>query len=373
MVLTDLERQHLEEHLGITLMADHSALAALIGRYHAIRVEASSVPLVYARKAIEYCEFSAWMEVPPLIVRLAENFAIDPRIQEVVSRIQHLAPPRFHQGVSAWETCLLALKLPFLGRPITRTAIKDFFPGAIFGEPGAPPTAYVLVVSGDRHMGKTFTLDYVNYVLSFPGGWDSAWVGYRSQMVASLGPAEILRQLAEQIAPDSPVTIPISEGEEQRARWVINLTKILVDLAASSRRSWVIALDGFSGSDVPLETHEFIQQLVAGLTGTNLGWNVDLNRPPPIRLLLLDYDPPLPGGSGLVRRDVATSVTQDEIREYFRRFAAYKGWPVLADEVLDELVTFVISNVAPGNDWNRDVSQAALWVASKLDAQAPGN
>lgn len=363
MLFTDDERNQIETQVAMTLLADKSALAALIGPYHAVRIESSSVPVLYARNAIRYVESSAWVEQPALVVQLVKQYAVMANFQAILDRLSTLSPPRFHTGASAWETCLLALQLPFLGRESTRLAVRDFFPPDV----GTPATARVLVVTGGGRTGKSFTLDYSRYVASFPGGWAVAGVDFRTQVVAQLGPAELVRQLAEQIAPNQPLTLA-PPTLEQRARWVINLTETLVSLAAASGKSWIIVLDGFRGSDVPADTHEFIQQLAAGLAGAPLPWSVDPREPPPLRLLLLDYTEPLQVENGFVRHDEAALVGPAEVMDYFRRFAAWKGWPTFEPRALEQIASFTLQKVtASGPATNERIAAAVLEVADEME------
>lgn len=362
-MFTDVERELIELELAGTLQADKSALTGLIGKYHAVRVEADSTPLLYARNAIQYVERSAWVEDPALVIRLLQNYAIQAQFDAIIQRLRQLPPPRFHPGTSSWETCLLALSLPFLGREKTRTAVRDFFPPDV----GRAPTAHVLVVDGGAQTGKTFTHDYVRYVASFPGQWSVAAVDFRTQVVAHLGPAELFHFLAEQIAPDRTITIT-PPTEEQRSRWVIDLTGSLVDLAAQTGKSWIIVLDGFRGPDVPTETHAFIQQLAAGLAGVPLAWNLEATETPPLRLVLLDYAEPLQVENGLVRRETAQTVDHAGVKDYFRRFARYKGWPEFADAALDQIASFTMQKVSARQPvTNREIAAAVLEVAAEME------
>src|SRR4029077_11188458 len=98
-----------------------------------------------------YCERSAWVETPPLIINLLQQLTpVDAFFAAVLADVRGWMPPIFPIAGAPWDAFQVALEMPFLNRDISRRAIKEFAeplrqPGA--PGPGIPSPARVLVVN----------------------------------------------------------------------------------------------------------------------------------------------------------------------------------------------------------------------------------
>ncbi len=336
MILTYQERQELIAKLGTRLLLENGNAGAFIYTtlgVHGAKIASSPVPFSWAHNIVEYCEQSAWVELPPLINALLSAFPLDPLLVPIRNRIKGMTKPFFHQGGEPYNTCLIAMELPFLNRTFSRKALADFPLPLKPRAPGGAHPARILVVNGPSGSGKSFTLNYVRYLVQVQAGsYNLAWADHDLHTNVQAGQFALAQHLAEQIYPGW--IIRAETGNSNRPeRLAQSLTQQLAAAAAKSTREngkqrWYITLDNFHRPHVAVDTHLFIRQLAAGLAGESLGWEIeDQDEGVPLRLLLLGYENGLPASdSAFLREETIDAITADDLMAFFREYCVYKHW-----------------------------------------------
>ena len=125
-LLQNCERDELIPEVAIFTEGRPTRLVSIISRNHVIRIPTDPIPEQYAFHVVRYCEMSAWAEDPALILKLLKKWAYVAAINQAIQRISGGAPPVFYANGRVWDTCRVALDLPFLNRETTRRAIEYF-------------------------------------------------------------------------------------------------------------------------------------------------------------------------------------------------------------------------------------------------------
>jgi hypothetical protein len=340
-MLMDQERQIVMEEMDARMLLIFPGTGALvytwIGR-HGLRADPTQDPSTWVRNIVRYCERYGWIEDPALILSLLGKLAAHsvtphgPQIQAAYNRIKSLKPPIFFRHDRAWDTCLLSMELPFLNREVTRRAFEEF-DNHLGME---PQVARALVVNGPRGSGKTVTSDFLRLLIGLRPNKDyamaefdfAAWSG------GSLTPDILALELAKQMG----IAVDVAQSSLPRLRsqrperWTKELAIWLVGEANRSGKIWHLMLDNFYLPGVPDTTYRFIEQILTGLAGQEIGWDVrDTRWGPPLRLVLLGYTRPLPIQNHFIRLQTIKPLTLEDLKTHFRRFYVYKGWEV--DEI----------------------------------------
>lgn len=180
------------------------------------------------------------------------------------------APP----AVDHYDARFLVGGRVFLCRPDFRRALREIGEGL---------SSRVLIVHGDRGTGKTYSKDFVGYLLQFDPvrraeRFKFAYVDFDQQE----GTLEILARRIATALGMNPATIPTRpmSDKEQDSRWLPDLYQWLSDgITAGAYDVCWLMLDGFRVS-LPTEGLDLIQMLgeFADVGGTNR-----------LRLVLLNY------------------------------------------------------------------------------------
>jgi hypothetical protein len=347
-MLQDNERSSVVEEMALQMT--YAGLAGAgnlvvdwLGTVHGPRTETDARFAVWARNILRYCERYGWIENPALLLALLQRLIQHPRgpqaplIPPIQTRIANLAPPLpFPPGGRAWDTCFLAVELPFLGRGVTRTAFEDF-DNPLGLKPNA---ARVLVVNGPPGSGKTFTGDFLRLLVGLhPNTTGVASLDFATWRGEALEADVLARQLASQMTNNAAAAEPVSPPDAQREeRWGRSLAIWLERVAHGTGRVWHLLLDNFHLPGVPLSAHLFIDELLSGLSGRPIAWDApDRDMGPSLRLVLLGYERPLKERNDLVRVDNIGPITPAELRTHFRGFYQWRQWPV-DDPTIDAIV-----------------------------------
>lgn len=316
-----------------------------IGR-HGTRIDGHGDFDIYARKVLRYCLRYGWIENPALLSTLLTRAAeggLTPfaaRMPAIATRIDKAKPKAadFFRGGTAWETCHLSLNLPFLNRDITRVAFEHFF------NPLArkPQCARVLVVNGPPGGGKTFTGAFLRLLVGLHNEHDVAEADFAALKGGPpLTPDVLAKYLAGQMGTDtaraeSEISNLADKGLPER--WVQNIAIWLAGEANRTGKTWHLLLDNFHLSGVPNATLIFIEQLAGALAGKPLAWDVlEPEMGAPLRLVLLGYKGSMPEGNPLVRVEEIKAIERADLERHFRRYYAYKQWPLEQAKVSDLL------------------------------------
>jgi hypothetical protein len=363
------EREQLIPEVAILIAGRPIRLTTVIPQAHVIRIPTDPIPEQYAYQVVTYCERSAWVEDPALIIKLLDNWRYLPIFESASDRIRKGAPPKFYLDNRVWDTCLLALDLPFLNREKTRKAIEYFSYGLIQGI--RPAGKRVLIINGPGQSGKSFTLDYISYVNSIFAGlnFSTIWIDFKKQVSASFTPSDLIGSLLDQIDPDWEDKIILPKLlNQQIPRWTTELVSVLVsqiqerNLIDGSNNHWVIVLDGFDDKKVSIDTLDLIQKIADVATGNilkDIAGDV-------VRLVLLGYDGRVTNYLKRVEVEDIQPVTVDDIRLYFKRFAGVRKITV-DDAALDAMVTKIrIEELEGMSDRTKIVAQRALQIAKAV-------
>jgi hypothetical protein len=342
-LLDPAEREQLILEIADYTEGKPGNLSSFLPREHVVRIELDSIPLEYAFKVVRYCEMTAWVEKPPLIIKLLNRFKREPVFKQAITRLKAMAPVQFHINGRVWDTFLLALDLPFLDRLITREAIERFsFP--------LNPTLYkpgvrVLVVKGPEKSGKTYTIDYIRYVNSVFAqlNFNTISIDYKKQITGRFGPKQLITSLLDQVNQDWAKSVVLPELDAQQTpRWTQQLLDVLLkqiqernELQYNNSKMMII-LDGFDDPTVPRDTLDLIQQIAAAAVGQSLvAENNDT-----IRLVLLGFSETVTDYRSRVKVENIVPITEDDLKAYFLAYAAFydrlppeEGLKLLVDKV----------------------------------------
>ncbi len=367
-MLLPTERDQLVFEVANLTNSDPEPLKIIIGSQHVIQIDTHKRPSVYAHYVVRYCERSAWIEDPALIIRMLNLFSFsNGALNQALVRLKAKGPVRYFKGNRPWDTCLLALELPFLNRANTRQAV-ELFNNPLVPEDEYPPKepgVRVLVVNGPPNTGKSFTHDYIRYINSFLGDkFRIAWIDRKKEISSRFSPDALVKSLLDQINPDWDETKLPKLDTAQAARWLTELVKFLGDHITATGEPWILILDGFDKPGVPKETVELIQKMAATAVGSE---STEYNDS--IRLALLGFNEAIPNYKGRVKADKTGPVLEKDIEKYFKDYAEYKDWPPFGAGVLAKIVEQVLKSSPPGDhpDHVKRVASNALRLAHSLD------
>jgi len=374
-ILTADERNELILEVASFTEGDYRVLKTVIPQQHVIRIRKDPVPAEYAFNIIRYCELSAWIENPALIITLLQRWDYKPLFAAAIQRIKNGEPPRFHIGQRVWDPFGLAVTLPFVNREPTRRALEAFLYPLV--STTQPPGVRVLIVKGPPKSGKSFTYDYIRYTSSFLANLDfrPVYVDFKKVANVRFGPKELARALLNQINPKwtEQVALP-GLDVQQPARWVNQLCYTITDQIVFTGRKCVIVLDNFisevdrassaaatdSDQIVPRETIEMISALADICTGKEYSESsADL-----VRLVLLGFNYPLTNYFDRVKVDDIKPLSETDLGNYFTEFAKFYNKEIDADAL-----QFLVTEALKGDDLNdpdrtQKLAQAALKLAT---------
>lgn len=360
-ILTVSERTELISKVATLIYTGPVPLMSVIPQQHCLRIVQSPLPEAYAWSIVNYCEASAWMEDPALIVLLMRKWEHLPIFHDAIERIKAIIPRPFHIPPQVWDPILVRLNLPLLNRSITRRAVEGF--SRPLHQPNYEGVSRVLVVTGPAGSGKSFTVLYVQYISQFlnHANFNSIYIDLKAQAVTRFGPLDLARLILDQVNPcwvADGVTLPELQ-EEQASRWINYLCRVIADQVALAGSTCVIILDGLDGSGgtqfLPAETLEMIACLVA-IASTEAIPEVSRDM---MRLVLLGFEQPVRNYLNTVRTERIKPVARDEIRKYFEDYARFYNKTIAADGI-EDMVNAVLQDVPDDASRTRQLADKAL-------------
>lgn len=360
-ILTVSERTELIKEVATFIFDGPIRLMSLIPQQHCLRIVQSPVPETYAWSIVNYCETSAWMVNPALIVQLMRRWEHLPTFRDAIARIERMTPPAFHIPPQVWDPILVRLNLPLLNRSTTRRTVEGFF--RPLRQPNYEGVTRVLVVTGPAGSGKSFTVLYVQYISQFMGhaNFNSIYIDLKAQAVTRFGPLDLARLILDQVNPAwvaDGVMLPELQ-EEQASRWINYLCRVIADQVALAGSTCVIILDGLDGGDgaqfLPAETLEMIACLVA-IASTESIPEVSRDM---MRLVLLGFERPVRNYLNTVRTERIKPVERDEIRKYFEDYARFYN-KTIATAGIEDMVDAVLQDVPDDASRTRQLADKAL-------------
>jgi len=228
-----------------------------------------------SRWLVQYCLACRWppkAEQPSLLellmVRLINNAGVG-ALAPLRDRVRVHTDP----NDDVFQTRWVIANQPFFARFGTRQAIRQLIEGVSYP---------ILRINGPECSGKSYTLELVAHLAE-------QGPSYVRFATAAVEPTNAPSYTVEELAGTLTVSMEINEPMPQRntssypkslCLWIIRNT------LRQPAGVWVLVLDGFGNKNVRAE----VKQLVEALSAQVLAPDV-VKR---VRLVLLDYDPPLP-------------------------------------------------------------------------------
>ncbi len=365
-ILTDTELNMVVSQIAADISGDPTPVSTAIGSYHFVKIARHQIPFDYAFNIVRYCEKYAWMETPSLLEKLLDKYRVIANFNNIIVRIQQLAPPKFHKGMRPWDTILVQTDDPFLSRRITRNAIESFSYPLV--PTVNPPGIRALVVKGPEQSGKTYTHNYIGYIHKCLGGlnFNTVWVDLKKHFTSAFGPMGLTKLILDQVNPDwqaQQVYVP-ELGNEQPARWTQVLCGIIADQVEYTNTTHVIVIDGFAEKPgeslcIPREVSEMMVQLTSFATAANPATRGnDL-----IRIVLLGFGQPVGNHLNRVRVDDIQPLQAADLEHYFNDYADLHNKEMPMNWTAP-LVNKVLQNDDPARkDRTKIISQKALAIA----------
>jgi hypothetical protein len=192
----------------------------------------------------------------------------DPRLRQIYKNFK---PHIEASQVDPYEACCLLSEQPMLDRDNLRRELRRL---------GAGETN-ILVVTGDRHSGKTWTRRLIRHLERTTTAFKFISCDLmRISRGADQNNKEITPQLLAETIVDMLGLEPIDCGGEQDSRWVQKFCRKLVGQLQDSQRCYWIVIDHFEKALLRQETKDLIRELAFRIEESL----------PMLRLVLLEYD-----------------------------------------------------------------------------------
>jgi hypothetical protein len=280
-------------------------------------------------EVVRYAEDEYW--TTNLISAAVANGGANPALRQFLQDNPTLEPDAPQPApVDHFSSQFLVGRRLFLCRPKLRTTLKDL---------GQGTNSRVLVVTGPRGGGKTYSKDFIGYLLQVEPRFVTSpnviryllldqYVDTLAVLASRLGGA--FRLQASQIPPRPP------EDKEQDSRWMPEILVWLQNaIQADPKITWWLVLDGFQA--LPQSGLDLIDSLInyADLGTTNL------------RLILLNYPQARIDALPLQYQEDIPSATLDpkDVEDFIRRVYLLSGKEA-DDALVNQTATKVFDKVS---------------------------
>jgi hypothetical protein len=275
-------------------------------------------PADLVRRVIALCINDGYAHVPPALVELLTNLIPhDAEIATILNRIK-TPPPA---APDPFDDQILSSKMPFLDRQQTRAALRALV------QPF--PTQPVVVVTGDKKTGKSYTSEFIAHLAGKVEGMLHCKVEISPTEGASVGAKEIARELVVclggNLRDEPPATTNMVAYVRDLVNWVI------AEASKDAIRWWIV-IDGFTNEEMRDDTRRFLIQLSKGVTQ-----GVARTRH---RLILLDFDRTiLPLQPGLIASEKLGGIPRAEVEMVVEKLILSSGKRHLdADQLTTKIV-----------------------------------
>ena len=225
---------------------------------------------------------------------------------------------------------------------------------------GAPNESRVLAIDGDRKTGKTYSQDFLNYLLENEPGWaGKQQIIYIDMDDCVFEPEDLVRIIGQRVGLD-PATMPPDKGEQAPRRIPALMEWIIPGLKNSATDIWWLILDGFRVKVHPAATHDLIRAIVDATER-------DQKK---VRMILLNY-------KEYLDLDIVTFILTEEIEpidedkdlpDFFRHVYTLSKRPFSNDDI-DQTIKKVRQQVNDevlkrGSDWRMKLLSIGLTKAA---------
>jgi hypothetical protein len=255
----------------------------------------------------------------------------NPKLQAFVAQYPEWDPDKQPVQVNPFESVFMRGGRLFLKRKELRERLREI---------GVNDNSRVLAISGDRDTGKTYSHDFLHFILENYAGWAGTpqRVIYVDMDACVFEPEDLARVIGKMIGFDNDFnerTMPPDKGE-QAPRRIPALIEWLGTKMVNPRSpaSWIV-LDGFRVRIHPSATHDLIRAIIDAV---DLGWKNT-------RLLLLNYEKHLDLDviPYILMEDIQP-IQRADIEEFFKSVYAKSG-RVAGPETLKQTVDSVFLQV----------------------------
>lgn len=290
---------------GVIVLSPRELVSAWVAEEAGIliwRHEVSSafplIPVLVDLDASELPPGPPFSSLAELEVLSGQPEAVARTIVEILTR--SLLAGEKDEPTDPLDTHFLSGDRPFIDRAALRQCLRRLM----------ADRAFTLVVTGPRGSGKTLTSEYIAFVADRTQAFKVLTVSLDTIGGASISPAGLAQALVQ---PLRVSTDSMPRTSEHGPRFTLELANWVLTVMTRSRDVWWWVLDGFSSSGAPVETLDFIIQLVTGIeTGVAR-----------VRLVLLDFDRPLPADiAPFVEREAVQPINEREISGFLGAFLA---------------------------------------------------
>jgi hypothetical protein len=310
------------------------------------------------QKVIGTADREGWIH--QLIAGAVQKNAENEKLQQFVARYPSFDPAKPPPAVvDHYRTMFLVGNRVFLHRQGLRDQLKNL---------GVDNYSRVMVITGPRVSGKTYSRDFINYVLDR----DPNQQQLKHQRLYfhlddyPAGPGDLAKRIGLRLGvkPD----MPASKGE-QDSRWVSELFDwMMAGIAADPADLVWLILDGFRVQKLTPDTHDLIARLVE---------EADAN-PGKLRLVLLNYQLPELLDPYPLKEQIEP-ITRDHIEAFithvYERVQSKTGKTFTQSQVkdtvkavLDQVDALIVNKPEEKERWLAHVSAALSKVAQKLSA-----
>jgi hypothetical protein len=279
-------------------------------------------PADYSARLIAwYNARGAVRELIELVLKVRSNPVLSERAARVLAVLATREATVGYRPLDPVDVCLINKRV-FVDRDILRQALKELSPN--------PPTP-IHAVNGPSRSGKSYTLQLVDYVIAKQPTIERASIDIHDEQHALYRPGDLARGIMYLLNRNDDLKhMPKEADASSAARWAKDLCLWLVGIANTSRKTWVITLDGFYHPDLPTETKDMVRQLLKQATSAGS----------PLRIVLIDYSDDLvtPDVRKWVQSEQLGTLSDDDLRGFFERLARQEGATVEGPEVIDEII-----------------------------------
>jgi hypothetical protein len=207
------------------------------------------------------------------------------------------------------------LPQPFIARHQLRRLLRDF----------AEQGARVLVVSGERRAGKSYSWFLINHIAEVVRGVRPSLLDLTKWSGPPMGPQEVMEMIAEAVGLPRPDRDPLAQDHAESMRlglWFLRMQRARRDL------TWLV-IDGLDQSPLTDAARRLIADVVKGVRQAEAG---------DLRIVLLEGPKPDPGEYGILHDPIQPEPI-DELRCFFNEASAIGGAGELTDEAFTVMLT----------------------------------
>jgi hypothetical protein len=317
-MLTQQDRDFIEEELVALVAGSASPRAALSAGLGALaaRLPDGLAPALLVSQAVEICIEDGHQRTPPAMVTLLQLIKHIAGIPEIIARVS-APPPR---AADPFAALILDSKLPFLDRLPTRAHLRALTQ--------QQPTQPVVVIGGGRKSGKSYTSEFVDHLCRNLGGIQHCRIEVPEKQGASIGPAELARDIVTSVGGDPRQEPPANTNLE---RWTQDLANWIISAAKASGVRWWFVLDGFNQNELRDDTRLLIVKLAKGLT-TGMARRLH-------RLILLDFDRTLlPLQPGMIASESTSGIPASAVAAGVAEVVRVSGKQLDEEKILAKLM-----------------------------------